>query len=88
MDINNSDFALCLTVTKPVGQCHLENNDCRFKTKRNVLVQNEAYNLKNVSTKTSPLVKKLEFLSSNEPYITDLWICNISTIMSELGERL
>ena len=59
MDINNSDFALCLTVTKPVDQCHLENNDCRFKTKRNVLVQNEAYNLKNVSTKTSPLVKKI-----------------------------
>lgn len=51
MDINNSDFTLCWTVTKPVDQCRLENNDCHFKTKRNFLVQSEAYNLKNVSNK-------------------------------------
>lgn len=64
MDINNSDFTLCWTVTKPVDQCRLENNDCHFKTKRNFLVQSEACNLKNVSNKRLRSLKE----NLNGPY--------------------
>lgn len=59
MDINNSDFTLCLTVTKPVDRCHLENNACRFDTKRNVLVQSEAYDLKKCWYKNISSRKKI-----------------------------